>query len=255
MVLSIVLAAAPLLAQRPGGGGMRGGGGGFGVRGGGGGFAPRIGIGGGGRGGFVTRGGGFTNRGGWGGGVVRGGFGGVYRGGYGFRGYARSYPRYGWSYRNYGWYGGYGWYPGYYGGLGFGYGYISSGWDPYYYYSYPPYYYDYGYSRPAVYYTNPSPSVVVVNESRTYEDRPYTVRSESDTETQPAAETYRPTIYSIAFTDHRIVQVIAYWVKDGTLHYVTREHEMKQVPLTEVDRRFSEQINRDKRVEFRLPEN
>jgi hypothetical protein len=54
--------------------------------------------------------------------------------------------------------------------------------------------------------------------------------------------------------DHRIVEVVAYWVQGGMLHYVTREHEMREVPLAEVDRRFSEQINRDKRVDFRLPE-
>jgi hypothetical protein len=216
----------------PGGGGIRGGGfspGGGGIRGGG---FP------GGGGGVFRGGGGFH-----GGGVYRGG-GGFYRGGIGFRGgyYGggfgyRSYPRYG------GWgYGGWS-YPAFIGGFGIGFGYGFGGWSDYY---GPSYYYP-----PPVVYSQPSPPVVIVNESRPgYE---YTDYRERPAEAAPARE-YQPTIYSIAFRDHRIVQALAYWVKDGRLHYVTRDHELREAPLEEIDRRFSEQINRDKRVEFRLPE-
>jgi hypothetical protein len=66
-------------------------------------------------------------------------------------------------------------------------------------------------------------------------------------------EPSREPLYLIAFTDHRITAALAYWVEGDTLHYVTREHEQKQVPLDGVDRAFSEQLNRDRRVEFRLP--
>ena len=244
IALMLVL-AAPLFAQRGGGGFGRGGG--FSGRGGGGVFRGG-GFGGGGfGGGGIVRGGGFSRG---GGGVFRGGGfnrgGGFYRGGIGFRGgyYGggfgfRSFPRYGgWGYR--------GWsYPAFVGGfgIGLGLGYGFGGWSDYY---GPGYYYP-----PPVVYSQPSPPVVIVNESRPdYEYREY---RERPVEAAPARE-YQPTIYSIAFRDHRIVQALAYWVKDGRFHYVTRDHELRDVPLQEVDRRFSEQINRDRRVEFRLPE-
>ena len=64
---------------------------------------------------------------------------------------------------------------------------------------------------------------------------------------------YKEPIYLIAFKDHRIQAAVAYWVEGDTLYYVTREHEQKQISLDGIDRAFSEQINRDRRVEFRLP--
>jgi hypothetical protein len=64
---------------------------------------------------------------------------------------------------------------------------------------------------------------------------------------------YRDTLYLIAFQDHHIVAAVAYWVEVDTLHYITREHEEKLVPLSQIDRSFSEQLNRDRHVEFRLP--
>jgi hypothetical protein len=69
------------------------------------------------------------------------------------------------------------------------------------------------------------------------------------------SRSYREPDYSIAFRDHRIIHAIAYWTIDGTLHYVTRDHAMHEVPLTQIDRLFTEQLNRDKGVDFRLPSN
>ena len=41
---------------------------------------------------------------------------------------------------------------------------------------------------------------------------------------------------------------------DGnTIYWTTREHEEMQAPLSTVDRSFSQQINRDRHVDFRLP--
>ncbi len=45
---------------------------------------------------------------------------------------------------------------------------------------------------------------------------------------------------------------VAYWVEGGTLNYVTREHEQRQAPLGSIDRAFSEQLNRDRHVDFQL---
>jgi hypothetical protein len=64
---------------------------------------------------------------------------------------------------------------------------------------------------------------------------------------------YQETIYLIAFTDHRIQAAIAYWVDGGVLHYVTRQHEQRQVLLGNVDRNLTEQLNRDRHIDFRLP--
>ena len=235
-----------------GGGGFRGGGSVGGFRGGsGGGF--RGGSGGSFRGGSV---GGF--RGGFSGGGFRGGFSGGgfhspgiggFRGGFAGRGF-RSGSRVvfgfgGWGYPYYGF--GYGW----------GYPYYGYGWSypyPYGYYSYPysydPYYYDpyssYGYvSQP--YYGAPAP---------TYAAPAAAVEGQSYQ--QPATNSgnqyfYRaPDFYLIAFTDNTIQTAVSFYAEGDTLHWTTREHEEKQAPLSSVDRRFSEQLNRDRRVEFKL---
>ena len=60
-------------------------------------------------------------------------------------------------------------------------------------------------------------------------------------------------IYLIAFKDHHIEAAIAYWVEADSLHYVTRQNERRQAPLDSIDRPFSEQINRDRHIDFRLP--
>jgi hypothetical protein len=214
-------------AQR---GGSHGGGGGFSRGGGGGGFSR-------GGGGFSHGGGGFSR--GFSGGGFRGGSGfsrGGFNRGFGFRGGGSrfafglgfGYPYYGYGY-------GYGWgYPGYYDYYPYSYSYPSA------YYGYPSYY-DAGYgSAPVVVnqtyaQPNPAPSVQTGEYPPQYQ--------------QPNRET----LYLIAFRDHRIFAAIAYWVEGDTLHYVTREHEQGQVALDGVDRAFSEQLNRDRHVEFRLP--
>ncbi len=208
-----------------GGGGSRGGGGG-GFRGG----SVASGSFRGGNGGGTFRGGGFV-----GGGVRNGGFrGGSFRGGFRdgrFFGGSRFFfgGSFGWPYA-------YGWgYPAYYGGYPYyDYGYPSD------YYSYP-YDNNYGYvSAPA---QQPAPPVVI--------EQNYTPSAPSSSS---GGSFYRtPDFYLIAFNDHLIQAAISFRVEGDQLHWTTREHEERQAPLSSVDRRFSEQINRDRRVEFRLP--
>ena len=149
-------------------------------------------------------------------------------------------------------------------GFGFGAGYGSYPWFygygyPYYYSGYP-YSYDYPYSvgpiaaEPYAYpYYEPAPPPMqqyygpAPEQPRVY--RPQAPQSVP----QGSPSEYREQIYLIAFQDHRIQAAIAYWVDGATLHYVTREHEQKQVPLGQIDRTFSEQLNHDRRVDFRLP--
>jgi hypothetical protein len=62
-----------------------------------------------------------------------------------------------------------------------------------------------------------------------------------------------PAVYLIAFKDHIIQAALTYSVEGTTLSYTTLQGTREQVPLDSVDREFSEQLNRERNVEFRLP--
>jgi hypothetical protein len=62
-----------------------------------------------------------------------------------------------------------------------------------------------------------------------------------------------PDYYLIAFTDRSIQAAVTYSVDGDTIRWTTREGVPRSAPLSTVDRGFSEQINRDRHVEFRLP--
>jgi hypothetical protein len=59
--------------------------------------------------------------------------------------------------------------------------------------------------------------------------------------------------YLIAFTDETVQTAVAYSVEGDTLRWTTRDHLDREAPVSAVDRRFSEQLNRDRGVDFRLP--
>ncbi|MBI3470126.1 MAG: hypothetical protein HY013_02065 [Candidatus Solibacter usitatus] len=225
--------AAGAYAQRRGGGGggFRGGSGSGGHAGFRGGFSS---------GGHV----GFRGGAGYGGGVgYRGG------GGFGYSGY-RSHFYGSRFYGGFGYYGGSFYRPYYYGS----YFYPSFYYSPY---DYSPYYYDpYYYAPPETVYYQPysyerAPAVVVNQGWRSVNERPAV--QEYVRESAPPRESNEEVIYLIAMKDHVIRPAIAYWVDGATLHYVDREHRQREIPLDQIDRRFSEQINRDRRVTFRLP--
>ena len=143
--------------------------------------------------------------------------------------------------------------------LGFGYGgypyypysYYPYSYDPYYYDSYygAPYYdggyYDNGYYGNNVVYAPPAPPAppTVINQ---------TIGAPS-AGTAPGSFYRAADYYLIAFNDHTIRAALSYTVEGDQIRYTTREHEERTAPLSSVDVRFSEQINRDRRVEFRLP--
>jgi hypothetical protein len=205
--------------------------------------------------GGVSVGGGFRGGsvgGGFRGGSVGGGFrsGGGFHGSVGFRGNTFIRGR-GFGNRFFGGYG-------FYGGLGFGYGY------PYYPYSYYPYsydpyygapYYDGGYYDNGYYGSNvgyvaqpsaPSAGPTVINQN--------IGGAAAGTSAGTSGTFYRAAdYYLIAFNDHTIRAALSYTVEGDQIRYTTREHEEKTAPLSSVDVRFSEQVNRDRRVEFRLP--
>ena len=60
-------------------------------------------------------------------------------------------------------------------------------------------------------------------------------------------------LYLIALQDHAIRAALAYWVDDGTVHYIDLDHKVQELPLSTVDRDLSLRLNRERRVPFHLP--
>jgi hypothetical protein len=131
-------------------------------------------------------------------------------------------------------------------------------------YAYPVYS-GYGYSEPAPvpvqqapqviinqYYTPPEPARPVVREYvtdpsdgiRVYESR----REQRETAAQEEKRSYL-----VAFKDSTIYAVFTYWQEGETLHYVTMQGSHNQVSMALVDREFTERLNRERGVPFRLP--
>lgn len=234
----LALLAIPLPAQhRGGGGGFHGGGrGGGGFHGGGGGFHG---------GGSFHGGGGFHGSSGFRGrGFNRGGF----------RGYGRGF-RYGSPLFGYGF------------GLGFGYPYY---YDPFLFDSfYSPGFYDYNDYYPYNNYVSyppvaaSAPPVIINQDYAPQPVQPMAILPPQPVQPaqppqpvqppEPESSVYRPTIYLIAFRDGTIRAAVAYWVSGDSLHYVTRQHEIRTVSLDRIDRDFSIRLNRERRVDFRLP--
>jgi hypothetical protein len=62
----------------------------------------------------------------------------------------------------------------------------------------------------------------------------------------------KPTIYLIAYKDQSIYPALAYWIEGDTLHYITPQGSHNRASLELIDREFSEQLNRERNVEFSL---
>ncbi|HEY4360651.1 MAG TPA: hypothetical protein VGN17_06765 [Bryobacteraceae bacterium] len=74
---------------------------------------------------------------------------------------------------------------------------------------------------------------------------------------QPAvsgADTNFALIFLIAMKDHTIYPAVAYWVEGDTLNYVTAQGARNRISLELVDRDFSKQLNKERNVEFGLPD-
>jgi hypothetical protein len=179
----------------------------------------------------------------------------MFRGGGGYRGgYGGGYGGYRGGYYG-GFYGGY-YSPYFYSGYGLGYGYWPSYADyGYGYNSYPAYTYPAYQPSPDVtmMYAPPAPAPATVYVERA--GPPTCQRDEYGQEIQRprSAPDSDSSIYLIAFRDRSIFAAVAYWAEGGTLHYVTQEHEQKQVPLSTVDRDLSDKLNRERGVAFSLP--
>jgi len=73
---------------------------------------------------------------------------------------------------------------------------------------------------------------------------------------QPPAQSQtseQQVMFLIAMKDHTIFPAVAYWVEGDTLNYITVQGSKNSASLDLVDREFSQQINKERKVEFGLP--
>ena len=75
---------------------------------------------------------------------------------------------------------------------------------------------------------------------------------ESAQATNPADS--QPIMFLVALKDHTIIPALAYWVEGDTLNYITTDGKKNSASLDAVDREFSRQLNRDRKVDFGLPD-
>lgn len=71
----------------------------------------------------------------------------------------------------------------------------------------------------------------------------------SGVESSPSESSY----YLIAFKDHSIYSAVAFYVEGDTLHYFTEGNVHNQASLELVDRPLTEQLNRERNVDVRVP--
>jgi len=62
-----------------------------------------------------------------------------------------------------------------------------------------------------------------------------------------------PTYYLLAFKDHSIYSAVGYWADGDTLHYITTGNVHNQVSLSLIDRGLTEQLNKGRGVQVKLP--
>jgi hypothetical protein len=72
----------------------------------------------------------------------------------------------------------------------------------------------------------------------------------SNDNTAPADSSY----YLIAFKGHTVYSAVAYYTEGDTLHYFTSGNVHNQVSLSLVDGQLTEQLNRGRNVDVRLPQ-
>jgi hypothetical protein len=144
-------------------------------------------------------------------------------------------------------------FPVYVGGYGYGYGYgtgYGNGYDPS----------QGGQQQPNVTVVYPpSQAPVVINLGGAPPDQGQASDTASNMRLYQApsnaadASTPEASYYLIAFKDHTIYSAVAYYVEGDTLHYFTEGNVHNQVSVSLVDRPLTEQLNRERNVDVRLP--
>ena len=62
----------------------------------------------------------------------------------------------------------------------------------------------------------------------------------------------KPVVYLLAMKDGGVYSAVAYWLEDTTLHYITPKHDHNHASLELVDRELSDQLNKERKVPFKL---
>jgi len=65
----------------------------------------------------------------------------------------------------------------------------------------------------------------------------------------------KPAVYLLAFQDNSIQSVAACWREAGKLHYLTVQGDHKSAPIESLDREYTEHLNRERGLEFKLKGN
>jgi hypothetical protein len=68
-----------------------------------------------------------------------------------------------------------------------------------------------------------------------------------------AAAAQTASYYLIAFKDHSIYSAVAYWIDGETLHYFTHGNTHNQVSMSLVDKELTAQLNKERKVDVRIP--
>jgi hypothetical protein len=68
---------------------------------------------------------------------------------------------------------------------------------------------------------------------------------------QPHVEA-KPTVYLIAYKNQSIYPAVGYWLEGDTLHYITTQGAHNRASLDLIDQAFSEQLNRERNIDFKL---
>ena len=104
------------------------------------------------------------------------------------------------------------------------------------------------------YYTPPSPQPVMRDYSETPlpEASPQRLQSYQAPTPRPSVAEEKATIYLIALKDGTIHAAYGYWLEKDTLNYITTQGSHNRVSLELVNVSFSEQLNRERSVEFKI---
>jgi len=62
----------------------------------------------------------------------------------------------------------------------------------------------------------------------------------------------RPTVYLVAMKSGEVYAALAYWLEDGTLHYITTKHAHNRASIELVDADLSKQLNQERGLDFSL---
>lgn len=68
----------------------------------------------------------------------------------------------------------------------------------------------------------------------------------------PANAEGKPTVYLVAMKSGEVYAALAFWVEEGTFHYITMKHAHNRASLELIDLDLSRQLNEERGLEFKV---